>query len=168
MSFKNIQFGTPEEFNVIIEIPKGSKNKYEHNEETDEIELDWVFVNDFCFPYNYGFIPQTKGGDGDNLDVFVISSHPIDIGTIVKCRAIGMIEQIDRGEQDDKIIAIALADPEYNKCKELEELTFDYEVIFKKFFDELQVQKNKTIETKAYHGSKRALEELKSARQNFK
>jgi len=165
MSFKNIPFWKIDEFNVIIEIPKGSQNKYEYNEETDEIELDWVFINDFCFPYNYGFIPQTKGGDGDNLDAFVISSRPIDIGTVVKCRAIGIIEQIDREEQDDKIIAIALADPEYNKYQELEELPFDYEATFKEFFDELQIQKNKTIETKAYHGRKRALEELKSARE---
>jgi inorganic pyrophosphatase len=162
MSFKNIPFGTIDEFNVIIEISKGSQSKYEYNEEIDEMELDWVFVNDFCFPYNYGFIPQTKGGDGDPLDAFVISSQPINMGTVVKCRAIGMIELIDRGEKDDKILAIALADPEHNKCQNLEDLPFDYKSIFKEFFDELQVQKNKIMEIKAYRDKDRALKELKS------
>ena len=168
MSFKNISFGTPEEFNVLIEIPKGSQNKYEYNEETDKIELDWVFVNDFCLPYNYGLIPQTRGGDGDNLDAFVISSQPIDIGTVVKCRAIGIIKLIDKGEQDDKIIAVSLNDSEYNKYQDIKELSFDYVNIFEEFFKELAIQKNKIMEIKGFKGKEKALEDLESARENFK
>ena len=167
MGFKNIPFGTPKEFNVIVEIPKGSQNKYEYNEETDKIELDWVFVNNFCFPYNYGFIPQTKAGDGDSLDAFVLSSSPINRGTIVKSRAIGIIKLIDRGEQDDKIIAVSLTDSEYNECQDIRELSFDYETIFKDFFKELAIQKNKVMEIKGFKGREKALQELKSTSQKF-
>lgn len=163
MSYKNIPFGTLQEFNVLIETPKGSQNKYEYNEEVDEMELDWVFANDFRSPFNYGFIPGTKGGDGDHLDAFVISSQPMDIGTIVKCRAVGMIEQIDRGEKDNKILVVAIVDPEYNKYEDLKELPFDYKAIFKDFFDEIMIQKNKIIKIKGYYGKKRALKELSSA-----
>jgi inorganic pyrophosphatase len=160
MSFKNIPFGTPEEFNVLIEISKGSQNKYEYNEETDEIELDWVFVNNFCFPFNYGLIPETKSGDGDNLDAFVISSYPINMGAIVKCKPIGMIELTDREEEDNKILAVAVNDPEYNEYDDIEDLSFDYKTLFKEFFDELAKQKNKAMEIKGYYGKERALEEL--------
>ena len=163
MSYKNISFGKPDEFNVIVEIPQGSKNKYELNEKTGEIELDWVFTNDFCFPFNYGSIPQTKGGDGDCLDVFVLSSHPINMGTVVKCRAIGIIKLIDRGEQDDKIIAVALADTEYSKYKDISELPFDYETIFTDFFKELGIQKNKVMTIEGFEGESEALKELNKA-----
>ncbi len=167
MSFKNIPFGKIDEFNVIIEIPKGSEKKYEYNEESDQIELDWVFTDGFSFPYNYGFIPQTKGGDNDPVDAFVLSSLPINKGTIIKCRAIGIIKLIDRGEQDDKIIAVSLTDLEYNKYEDLSELSFDYKKIFEEFFKELAIQKNKVMEIKGFEGKERAEEELKSCIQKI-
>ena len=166
MSSKTVPFGKIEAFNVLIEIPKGSQNKYEYNEDLDKMELEQSFTGDFCLPFNYGFIPQTKGGDGDCLDAFVISSQPISIGTIVKCRAIGIIKLLDRGEQDDKVIAVALADPEYSKCKDIGELSFDYETVFKKFFKELSIQENKIIELKEFAGREEALREIKESRIN--
>jgi len=128
MSYKNIPLGTVEEFNVIVEIPKGSENKYEYDEDLDVIKLDWVFSGGFHFPFDYGYIPETRGGDGDHLDAFVFSSHPIDFGAVVKCRAIGMIELIDRGEEDNKILAVALADPKYTSHKELSDLHLRFRV----------------------------------------
>jgi inorganic pyrophosphatase len=86
MSLKNVPFGTIDRFNVVVEIPKGSGNKYEYNEELDAITLEWAFTGGFCFPFDYGFIPQTLGGDNDPLDVFVISSHPFSPGIVVSCR----------------------------------------------------------------------------------
>jgi len=168
MSFKNIPFGEINEFNVIIEISKGSEKKYEYNEESDQIELDWVFTDGFSFPYNYGFIPQTRGGDNDPLDVLVLGSLPIGKGTILKCRAIGIMKLIDRGEQDDKIIAVSLTDPEYNKYQDIKELLFDYQSILKKFIKELSIQKNKVMEIKSFEGKEKALEELKSCIQKIK
>jgi len=162
MSFKNVPFGKIDEFNVIIETPKGSEKKYEYNEESDQIELDWVFTDGFSFPYNYGFIPQTRGGDNDPADVLVLGSLPIERGTILKCRAIGIMKLIDRGEQDDKIIAVSLIDSEYNKYQDIKELPFDYQYILKEFIKELSIQKDKIMEIKGFEGKEITLKELKS------
>lgn len=167
MSYKNIPLGTADEFNVIVEIPKGSENKYEYDEDLDIIKLDWVFTDGFHFPYDYGYIPETRGGDGDHLDAFVFSSHPIDFGAVVKCRAIGMIELIDRGEEDNKILAVALADPKYADHQELSDLDFDYKDIFEKFFKELGVQKDKVMEIKGFRDKAVAIEDIKSAHKRF-
>lgn len=163
MSFKNIPLGTKDKFNVIVEIAKESPNKYEYDENLDNLVLDWVFTDGFGFPFNYGYIPQTKGGDGDALDVFIIGDHQIDPGVIVECKAIGIIELLDRGEQDDKILAVALADPEYSKYNEIEDLNFDYKILFEKFFTELAKQKNKTFEIKGFHSASRAVKEIEKS-----
>src|SRR3989344_6975947 len=110
MSYKDIPLGTAEEFNVMVEIPKGSENKYEYDDDLDIIKLDWVFTGGFHFPFDYGFMPETRGGDGDNLDVFVINSHSLTVGTVAKCRAIGMIELLDMGVEDNKILAVPISD----------------------------------------------------------
>src|SRR3989344_575638 len=104
MGFKNIPFGSPEKFNVVLEIPTGSRNKYEYDEELDAIKLDFVFSENFKYIFNYGYIPETRGGDSDHLDCIILAPCPIDIGTIVECGPIGIIEMLDRGEEDNKII----------------------------------------------------------------
>ncbi|MFC1630213.1 inorganic diphosphatase [Patescibacteria group bacterium] len=167
MSYNKVPFGTSDTFNVVIEIPKGSKNKYEYDEKLDAIKLDWVFTDGFCFPFDYGYIPETKAGDGDHLDVFVFSSHQIAIGSVVECRPIGMIEFLDRGEKDNKILAVPLVDPEYQKHKELSDLSFDYQTIFKDFFKELGIQKNKTVEIKGFRDKAIAVKELELSNKNY-
>lgn len=151
MNYKSIPLGSVDKFNVIIEIPKGSENKYEYDEELDVIKLDWVFKNGFCFPFDYGFIPQTFAEDKDAADAFVIASYPLYPGIIAECKAIGIVEILNRGEVDNKIIAVPMADPEYNAYKSLENLPFDYKNIFESFFKELAVQKNKKIKVKGFN-----------------
>jgi len=168
MILKNIPFGKIDEFNTLVEISKGSQNKYEYNEEFGAMELDWVFTGDFCFPFNYGLIPQTLGGDDDHADTFVLTDHPIEPGVVVKCQAIGVIELLDRGEEDNKILAVALADQEYKKYQDLGDLPFDYKTIFEKFFKELGIQKSKIIEIKDFHGKDRAIQEISKYLENFK
>lgn len=163
MSFRYVPFGSKEKFNVIVEIPKGNPNKYELSEDHGNLVLDWVFTDGFSFPFNYGYIPETRGGDGDALDAFIIGDQPIDPGVVAECKAIGIIELLDRGEQDDKIIAVALADTNYSKHEELEDLDIDYKSLFQEFFTELGKQKSKTFEIKGYHDSARARKELDSA-----
>jgi inorganic pyrophosphatase len=167
MSFKNIPFGEPTRFNAIIEIPKGDSNKYEYDEELDVIKLDWVFTADFKMPFDYGYIPQTLGGDGDALDVYVVTDHPLATGTLVACRPIGIIKLLDRGEVDDKIIAIPLAHPRFKTIQSLEDFEFDYRGIFEKFFIELSKQKNKALEVKGFYGAQEAIKELEVGHQNF-
>ncbi len=168
MSYKHIPFGTPEKFNVVVEIQKGGTVKYEYDEEWHEIKVSAIFKNGFCFPFDYGYIPETRGGDGDHLDVFVLGSQSVQMGTVAECRPIGMIELIDRGEQDDKVLAIPLNDLGSENIKTLEDLPFDYKTIFEEFFKELAIQRNKTMEIRGYKDAKTAMQELELAHKNFK
>lgn len=168
MSFKQIPFGTLEEFNVVIEIPKGSEVKYEYDEKIDALTLDWVFTDGFGFIYNYGFIPQTRCGDGDNFDAFLVTPYPIAMGTVVKSRAIGMIELLDRGEEDNKIIAVPVAGPSLANCQKLSDLDFDYKTEFTDFFNEISRQKNKIMEVKGFHDKLIALDAIKRSRENYR
>lgn len=168
MSYKNLPFGEIEKFNVIVETPKGSQNKYEYDESLDLIKFECSFNNGFCFPFDYGSAPQTLGGDNDPLDVFIISDHPSHPGTITECKPIGMIELLDQEEVDNKIIAVGVRDKTYNKLESIDELKFDYEKIFRDFFKELAIQKTKKMEIKGFRDKKIAIDYIKEAIENFK
>ncbi|PIP23923.1 MAG: inorganic pyrophosphatase [Candidatus Nealsonbacteria bacterium CG_4_10_14_0_2_um_filter_38_17] len=163
MNYKNIPFGDFEKFNVIIEIPKGSENKYEYDEKLDAVKLQWVFKKGFGFPFDYGFIPQTLAEDNDEVDVFVIAEHSFYPNIVVECKPIGMIDVLDRGEKDNKIIAIPLADPDYSKYESLNDLFFDYKKVFKDFFKELGIQKDKKIEITGFSDKTAAIEYIKES-----
>lgn len=113
---------TPEDFIAVVEIPKGSKKKYELDKETGLIILDRVLFTSTHYPANYGFIPRTFGDDGDPLDVLVLCSESIDPMTLVRCYPIGYISMLDGGKNDEKIIAIPFADPTYNEYKDIYDL----------------------------------------------
>ncbi len=97
-------------FQVRVENLKGTKEKYEYDEVTEQMRLDFVFKNGLIWPYNYGQILNTLGGDGDKLDAIILSSKPLNIGNVFFCRTIDMIELLDRGERDDKIICVPVED----------------------------------------------------------
>ena len=113
---------TPKDFIAVIEIPKGSKKKYELDKETGLIFLDRVLHTSTHYPANYGFIPRSYGDDGDPLDVLVLCSEPLDPLTLVRCYPIGYISMLDGGRNDEKIIAIPFSDPTYNEYKDISEL----------------------------------------------
>ena len=113
---------TPEEFIAVVEIPKGSKKKYELDKETGLIILDRILHTSTHYPANYGFIPRTFGDDLDPLDVLVLCSEPLQPLTLVRCYPIGMISMIDSGRNDEKIIAIPVNDPTYNGYRDIKEL----------------------------------------------
>ncbi|MDD5923279.1 MAG: inorganic diphosphatase [Clostridia bacterium] len=113
---------TPEEFIACIEIPKGSKSKYEIDKQTGLLVLDRVLHTSTHYPANYGFIPRTYADDLDPLDVLVLSSEKMYPLTLVKCYPIGMITMIDNEKNDEKIIAIPVNDPTYNSYKEISQL----------------------------------------------
>ena len=112
----------PEDFIAVIEIPKGSKRKYELDKETGLMILDRILYTSTHYPANYGFIPRTYGDDGDPLDVVVICSEEIDSMTLVRCYPIGVIMMKDGGKLDEKIISIPFNDPNYNEYKDISEL----------------------------------------------
>lgn len=114
--------GTAQKINVIIEIPKGSKNKYEIDKATGLIALDRVAHTSQDFPFDYGFIPQTLWDDGDAVDVVVLTTHPLFPGVLVRVRPVAIMSMVDSGDADDKIIAVPVDDPRWNDVLDLEDL----------------------------------------------
>lgn len=112
----------PESFVACIEIPQGSKNKYELDKYSGALKLDRILYTSTHYPQNYGFIPKTYADDGDPLDVLVICSEPIVPLALVECYPIGMLEMVDGGSKDTKIIAIAKNDPVYNSFSDIKQL----------------------------------------------
>ena len=113
---------TAKKFEAFIEIPKGCKAKYELDKETGLLRLDRVLYTSTVYPANYGFIPRTYADDGDPLDVLVIGMEPIYPMTLIEVYPIGVMRMIDGGKLDDKIIAVAVSDPNYNNIKSIDEL----------------------------------------------
>ena len=113
---------TPEKFLALIEISKGSKNKYELDKETGLLMLDRVLFTSTHYPQNYGFIPRTYADDYDPLDVLVLCSEDILPMSLVECSPIGVLIMTDNGLNDEKIIAVANNDPFYNGYKDISEV----------------------------------------------
>jgi inorganic pyrophosphatase len=103
----------PDEFTALIEIPKGSRVKYELDKETGLLKVDRILYSSVIYPANYGFIPRTLGDDDDPLDLLVLMQEPVQPLSILRARPIGMMHMIDEGENDEKIICVHLDDPEY-------------------------------------------------------
>ncbi|MBS1266195.1 MAG: Inorganic pyrophosphatase [Candidatus Woesearchaeota archaeon] len=112
----------PDKFNVLVETPKGSKNKYELDKKTGLLKLDRTLYSPVYYPGDYGFIPQTWWYDNDPLDVVVISSHPVYPLTLVIARPIGLIKMIDNEQKDFKIMAVPIGDPNFKDIKKLSDL----------------------------------------------
>ncbi len=121
----------PDDFLCVIEIPKGSRKKYELDKETGYIILDRVLYTSTHYPANYGFIPRTYGDDNDPLDVLLICAEDLEPLTLVRAYPIGVIAMVDNGSRDEKIIAIPSNDPNYNMYKSIDELP-------KHLFDEMR------------------------------
>src|SRR5271155_5373285 len=113
---------SPEVVNVIVEIAKGSHNKYEFDEKLGIFKLDRVLYSPFHYPLDYGFIPQTRSEDGDHLDALVIGADPIGLGVLVEARPIAVLRMIDSGEADFKILAVQKSNPRLNEIKDLDDM----------------------------------------------
>ncbi|HEY9768774.1 MAG TPA: inorganic diphosphatase [Coleofasciculaceae cyanobacterium] len=112
----------PGVINVLIEIPGGSKNKYEFDKDMNAFALDRVLFASVKYPYDYGFVPNTLADDGDPLDGMVIMDEPTFPGCVIAARPIGMLEMIDGGDRDEKILCVPAEDPRYNEVKSLKDL----------------------------------------------
>lgn len=118
----DIPAGSAEEMNVIIEVSKGSSNKYEIDKETGIIKLDRANYSSAAFPTEYGFVPQTLWDDGDALDVVLLATFPIPSGVLVKARPVALMEMIDTGENDFKLIAVPVKDKRWEDVQDLADL----------------------------------------------
>ncbi|WP_207896686.1 inorganic diphosphatase [Flaviaesturariibacter flavus] len=135
----------PRNVNALIEIPQGSRTKYEIDKETGLLRLDRVIYSSFHYPVNYGFIPRTLGLDGDPLDILVLCSQSIQALCLVEATVIGNMQMIDNGEEDDKIIAIATNDPSVSHMRDIEDLPKHFFNELRNYFEQYKVLENKQV-----------------------
>jgi inorganic pyrophosphatase len=136
----------PKIVNALIEIPQGSKSKYEIDKKTGLLKLDRIIYSSFHYPVNYGFIPQTLGKDGDPLDILVMCSEAIQPLCLVEALVIGNMQMIDSDLIDDKIIAVAIQDPGVNYITSLNEVPPHFFTVLKNYFEQYKVLENKKVE----------------------
>lgn len=158
----------PRVVNAIIEIPQGSRCKYEIDKPSGLLKLDRVIFSSFYYPCNYGFIPQTYGDDKDPLDILVISSIPVDPLTLMEAKVLGVMQMIDGGEGDDKIIAVSANDPGVNHYSNIEELPKHFFDELRHFFEEYKKLENKTVKVDEFGDKSMALKIIEDAIQLYK
>ena len=112
----------PDLINVLIEIPAGSKNKYEYDKDMNAFALDRVLFASVQYPYDYGFVPNTLADDGDPLDGMVIIDQPTFPGCVIAARPIGMLEMIDGGDRDEKVLCVPDEDPRFSEVKSIKDI----------------------------------------------
>jgi len=147
----------PEQFNVIIEIPRGSKNKYEIDKKTGLIKLDRAMRSAQDYPFDYGFAPQTLWEDGDALDVIVLSTYPLSSGILVEVRPVAVMRMIDSGDGDDKIIAVPVSDPRWDMVKDVKDLNKHNLKEYKHFFETYKQIDGKKVEVSGFEGKEAAI-----------
>lgn len=135
----------PELFPAVVEVPKGSKNKYELDKQSGLIRVDRVLFSSIHYPANYGFIPRTYCDDNDPLDVLILGQEAVVPLTIMMARPIGVMKMRDDGEADDKIIAVHANDPEYNHYTSINQLPPHRIAELRNFFENYTVLENKEV-----------------------
>lgn len=148
----DIEPGTKDDMNVIIEIPRGSKNKYEIDKETGLIALDRAMHTAQDYPFDYGFVPRSYWEDDDALDVLVLTTFPLAPGILVRVRPVAVMGMIDDGESDNKIIGVPLNDPRWDEVRDLDDINKHTLKEIEHFFSTYKKVQNKTVEVTGFKG----------------
>ena len=152
----DIEPGTKEAINVIIEINKGSKNKYEIDKKTGMIALDRVMRSAQDFPFDYGFVPKTLWHDGDALDVMILTTYPLLSGLLVRVRPVALMEMVDSGDNDNKILAVPTDDVRWDNVKDLSDVNPHTLKEIEHFYTTYKKLQNKEVEVKGFKGKSEA------------
>ncbi|WP_326991653.1 inorganic diphosphatase [Chitinophaga sp. 212800010-3] len=158
----------PHVVNAIIEIPKGCRAKYELDKDSGLLKLDRVLYSSVYYPANYGFIPQSYCDDHDPLDILVISQIECVPMCIIEAKVIGVMQMIDGGEADDKIIAVAANDMSVNHINDISELPPHFIDEMRHFFEEYKKLERKTVVVEEFQNKKKAAEIILKSFEDYK
>ncbi len=172
MSLLDITIGeeAPEVFNVVIEIPKGSHNKYEFDDKTGAFKLDRVLYPPLSYPADYGFIPQTRQLDGDHLDAVILCDESLFSGSVVRVRPIGLLKMTDSGKEDCKILGVQADNPDYKNIKDIKDVETEHRKILEEITHFFQVYKGpekEEVTIIGWDGAKSAKKEIGRAQELF-
>ncbi|NQV90960.1 inorganic diphosphatase [Candidatus Woesearchaeota archaeon] len=160
---RNVPPGTENEINVIIEIPKGSRNKYEYDKKNGVFVFDRILFSPFHYPADYGFVPQTHCEDGDPLDAYVLMREPTFPGIMIKSRPVAVMHMNDSGEEDNKLICVPIDDPFYEDVKNLEDLPKHLLKEIQHFMERYKDLQGKKVKVDGFKGVKEAKAEFKKS-----
>jgi inorganic pyrophosphatase len=157
----------PKVIYVVVEIPKKSRNKYEYDEKGGFVKLDRVLFSSLHYPGDYGFVPQTLHDDGDPLDVLVMTNEPTFSGCVIEARPLGVFHLMDRGQVDDKILAVPHTDPLFNGYCSLGDVPAHFLEEVAHFFNVYKDLESAEVEGKGWDGLDRAYKEIERAVQYY-
>ena len=163
----NVGPDAPSSFQAVIEIPKGSKVKYELDKDTGFLRVDRVLYSSVFYPANYGFIPQTLGDDRDPLDVLVLMQEPVQPLSILRAKPIGMLTLLDQGEHDEKIVCVALDDPEFRSYTHINQLPEHRLDELRTFFEDYKKLERKEVAVQDYFGPDEAVKVIQQAMDRY-
>jgi len=143
--------GSPRVVNVVVEIPRGSTNKYELDVETGMLKLDRVLYSPLFYPFDYGFIPQTLYIDGDPMDALVMLSHPTFPGCVIESKPVGVLQMRDDKGQDEKILCVAVSDPRFSQWNSLQDVQEHTQKEIIHFFEVYKALEEKSVEVVGWH-----------------
>lgn len=155
-------------FNVVIEIPKGSKIKYELDKPSGLLRVDRMLYSSVVYPANYGFLPRSYCDDNDPLDVLVLGNEPVMPLSIMRVRAIGVMHMLDEGAADDKIIAVHVDDPAFKEYSDISELPQHAMREMKRFFMDYKTLEHKEVSVEDLHGAEVALKVIKQSYKDYR
>ncbi|KAF5035711.1 Inorganic pyrophosphatase [anaerobic digester metagenome] len=161
--WKDIATGpaAPEAVYAVIEIPRGSRNKYEYDKEKEAFILDRVLYSPVHYPAEYGIIPKTLWDDGDPMDILVLMDQPTFPGCIIETRPVGVMKMIDTGENDDKILGVPVDDPRFKDVFDIEDLPEHLLDEIQHFFVEYKKLQGKKTEVLGWEGKEEAFDAIK-------
>lgn len=171
MDLSKIEAGTPDKLNVVIEIPFGSNIKYELDKESGAVFVDRIVYGSVVYPANYGFVPQTLAGDGDPIDILVLCNVPLQAGSVIKCRLIGVLLMEDESGADEKLLAVPVSKttPLFDAIKTYEDLPKLQLEQIRNFFEVYKMlEPGKWVKVKGYSGIDTANEILQKSLAAYK
>ncbi|MGH9533696.1 MAG: inorganic diphosphatase [Terriglobales bacterium] len=168
-NLKDLPIGAeaPEWVHAIIEIPRGTRTKYEYDVHLGVFRLDRVLYASMFYPTAYGFIPGTIAEDGDPVDVLVMISEPLDVGVMLRARPIGLLKMQDEKGDDDKVLAAAVDDPSYRSIRELEDVSEDELLLIEHFFRSYKTLERKHVASQGWAPRPAAIEAIVRGRTEY-